>query len=380
MEPYKSAKQLDDDFLREILEDNRGSSSQTVTAPGLNEDSIEQGEAAYRTWDRRRRAWIRYRRRRSKAAHMNLLDHQGIVLNRDDVMMIGLGMGISVQGLFLAGILGIIMSALGMMTGVMTIMKKFMPMADPVIDTVETVLQSAYKQGLPIELLEHELGKQLVTHAFSKRVTKYAMLTMLGGGAGSFWLSAACMGVSLFALPNMLHSGFALLSSAALFKHAFEQAADDILSYRFMHHPDVVLERIYEATREYNRRLEKPRPEPEASLALSATLEFLQEHQAELPVQLPPALLEMATTGLSQSSNAMAAAAPARTDSAFVSLPHQEKHSNTETIGAVTALLEKVMAEGVRADQKPPVPPELQLAMERFAHDVAFGRSARQAH
>lgn len=390
MEPRDSALKLDDDFLREILEDSRGTSSQTATAPGLSEDSIEQGEAAYRTWDRRRRAWIRYRRRRAKGAQMNLLDHQGIVLNRDDMMMIGLGMGISIQGLFLAGLLGFIMSALGMMTGITTIVKKFLPMADPVIDTVETVLQAAYKQGLPIEMLEKELGRQLVTHAFMKRMTKYAMLTMLGGGAGSFWLSAACAGISLFALPDMLHKGFAIISSAAFFKHSFEQVADDILSYRFMHHPDVVMERIYEATREYNRRLEKPHTRPEEELELTAAMGFLREHQAELPIQVPAPLMEMATAA-AQRQNAprppvadvAALASPdhlAEREQAFETLYHQEKRFNSDMIGTVTALLDKMMVEGVDTRKAPPVPPELHIALERFAHDVAFRRSARQAH
>lgn len=380
MESRKSALTIDDDLLREILEESRGTSSQTATAPGLNEDSIEQGEAAYRIWDRRRRAWIRYRRRRAKGAQLNLLDHQGFVLNRDDMMMIGLGMGISVQGLFLAGLLGWILSALGMMTGVVTVVKKFMPMADPVIDTVETVLQSAYKQGLPIELLEKELGKQLVAHTFSKRITKYAILTMLGGGAGSFWLSAACMGVSLVALPDILHSGFAFVSGAAFLKHTFEQVADDILSYRFMHHPEVVMERIYEATREYNRRLEKPRVRPEEQLALTAAMDFLKTHQAELPAQIPAPLLEMASARLAQQQAVQDTSPLPGPQANFEAMYHQEKRFNTEMIGAVTALLDKVMAEGVEKHKAPPIPPELQIAIEKLANDVAFGRSARQAH
>ena len=381
MESRNPAFPLNDDFLREILEDSRGVSSQTASAPGLNEDSIEQGEAAYRVWDRRRRAWIRYRRRRSKGAHMNLLDHQGIVLNRDDMMMIGLGMGISLQGLFLSSLLGIILSALGMMTGVMTIVKKFMPMADPIIDNVETILQEAYKQGLPIEALEKELGEKLVTHYLPKRLTKYAVLTMLGGGAGSFWMSAACMAITLVSLPDLLHSGFAMVSSAAFLKHSFEQVADDILSYRFMHHPDVVMERIYEATREYNRRLEKPRMRPEETLALDAAMEFLREHQQDLPVAIPQPLLEMASTGLHQQAEIQ----PEHSETAtkpqnFEHLYHQERAFNTQMVKAATALLDKMMVNGIDHHQAPPIPSELQITLEKFATHVAFGRSTRQAH
>lgn len=347
---------LDDDRIRDILEESRGYAEQTFTAPGIAEATIEQGESLHRHYDPRRRAWIRFRRRRAKGLHLNLLDHEGKVLNRDDLMMIGISAAVSLQGILLAGILGMIMAALGMFSGVSTILRKFLPHVEPIVDNMENILKIAEQQGLPVEMLERKLAREMVGHFGPTRIFKYAMMTMFGRGAGSFWLSSACMVTAFATFPDVLHSATASFAGISLMKHAFEDVADDILSYRFLHHPEVVAERIYEATREYNRRLEKPLLKPEQSFALEALIDFLNQNQ--------PHQQQERETHLEKSLQ-------------------EERHFNTQILHTVLDVLEQHVtgaSPALRQAQKEiTVPEPLQQAFAEFAH-AATRHTARSPH
>jgi hypothetical protein len=273
----------DDGMSRDVQEEIYIQSHDLVAGLSISHNQFDS-LVAEQYYDPQRRTVIVIRKNAKKAIHLNLLDHGGVIAEKSALIMIGIGIASFIQGILLATIGGFILAATGLGSSVIAALKTLRPVIQPIIDNTEQWIEFAQQAGLDMDGLETKLRKEMVSHLLPTRLAKYAALTMLGGGAGSFWLSATCVGLSVMALPDFIHSISAFISGAGLMKHAFEMVREDIITYRFLHHPEAVglrIRGILEEYKDHQQQYGKNKGEREAEQTVLQKLQskFLQQEQ-----------------------------------------------------------------------------------------------------
>jgi hypothetical protein len=195
--------------------------------------------------------YVAYKRRQSRIPLLNLLDHEGIVLNHRVGIAGIIGIASIIHSLLMGGIMGLMFAGIG---GVSTILTSLNLGNSPLMNILQETqkwLQYAQQQGIPVDQIAAKMRGQMVSHLRPKRLANYALLTVLGRGAGSFWLGTVCTGLSVFAVPDLLTKGTYLLSGLVFFKKSFEDSAVDIFNYKMTHDPAMIEKRIGLVVKEF---------------------------------------------------------------------------------------------------------------------------------
>lgn len=188
--------------------------------------------------------YISYKRRQSRIPLLNLLDHEGIVLNRHAGIVAVIGIASILQALLMGGFMGMFFAGLGGMSTILASLQLTNTPLMSILQETQKWIQFAEQQGIPVERIAAKMRGKMTSHFKPKRLANYALLTVLGRGAGSFWLGTVCVGLSAFALPDLLGKGASLLSGMMLFKKSFEDSATDIANYKMTHDPKILDQRV----------------------------------------------------------------------------------------------------------------------------------------
>ncbi len=203
------------------------------------------------------------RQRRSRGAHMNLLDHGEIVLSNRDGVIMGMGITTLLKGVMMTGLGGFLLALLGISNIFLTLLGPMQPYVMPVINETQKWLAWAEKMGVPVHTLEEKLLNRMEKYfSVPKKIYHYGLLTVLGRGAGSFWLSSACFGLAAYGLPSMMDKAMLMGSGAMLLYDSGRKLMQDVTVYNIINHPMEVMQRTQATVRAYEARVMEKAPEP----------------------------------------------------------------------------------------------------------------------
>ena len=204
-----------------------------------------------------RKSTDKKKKKRTSAARMNMLDHDGALLAHLRTGLVGAGIFSMLQGLFMSSFLSFFIGALsgagGMVSGFLknSFIKTGMQYLNPVISETQQYLDMGRNMGLPVDDLRNKMIAELPKHAMPKRLMRYALFTMLGQGGVSFWLGATGIGALALTSPTTLTSILGVSSSVTMIAKAVILSGPDILQYRAAFHPDFVMARIDSTLKKY---------------------------------------------------------------------------------------------------------------------------------
>lgn len=178
---------------------------------------------------------------------LNLLDHGGLITKKQGACGFGSGLVSFIQSLLMSTLFGYLLAASGLYLGAKTFLKSFMgeiqPMLDPLSENLDKFFEEAEKRGIGREELVDRLKSKAITHKLITRVQRYAVISLFGRGGGSVgltMLSGIIALTSLNNLPGMITSATNMLFIG---KQALDIVRDEIITYRFVHHPEIIKSR-----------------------------------------------------------------------------------------------------------------------------------------
>lgn len=88
------------------------------------------------------------------------------------------------------------------------------------------------------------LKEKAVIHKLTTRVQKYAIMSLFGRGGGSVGLTLLSGMIALSSVSHIPSMLAAATNTLFIGKQALDIVRDEIVTYRFMHHPEIIQSRV----------------------------------------------------------------------------------------------------------------------------------------